>query len=382
MFLEALKNSRTKDLELLRQLKERAQKKVFDSGFPTKKAEDFKYIDMTKIETCSFELSEQEYSFRVLSDKVEVLPLEKALDKYGVFITNTIEKMGNNDTSFFSSVNQGWGDQTYCIFVNESVEEVIEIIESCNSFNQMHLPRLLFFVKSGAKASFHHKFELKGSGNIVLRQVDVTLERNAHLSFYETSNLDHDNDVFFHTSVIIKKDAEFKHKSGTLGCKTFRNEIKSYLLEERASCSLEGFWNGNDDQSIHHLVLCSHLAEETKSRQHYQGVCANKARASFEGQIYVDKVAQKTDSYQLSKQLLIGEKSRAFCKPNLEVFADDVIASHGATVSMLSEEELFYLTSRGVCKDEAASLLKQGFLSFFIDDIDERQVKKSFLRLI
>jgi Fe-S cluster assembly protein SufD len=378
MFVETLKESSDAKVSFRKQ----AQEKVLQAGFPTRKNESFKYVDLKSLEESAFTVNGDGYELTVSSDRVEVLTLEKALEKYGVFIANDSEKMTNDENSFFSLVNRGWSETTHCIFVSESIDEVIEITQRCEGNNQMFLPRLQFYVLAGAQASFHHKFELRGQKNVVCKQVDVMLEKDSTLKFYETSDMDFDNEVFFQTKGNIKKDAEFYHKSGTKGCKNFRNEIRTYLLEERAMCSLEGFWNGEESENIHHLAHCSHLAEDTKSRQHYQGVAGGKVRASFEGQIYVDSVAQKTDSYQLSKHLLIGEKARGFSKPNLEVFADDVIASHGATISMLNDDELFYLVSRGISKNDAATLLKRGFLSFFVDDMEESKVKEAFERLI
>jgi len=357
-----------------------AQAKAIDLGFPTRKNEAFSYLDLKKLEERSF-ASQTSGTLEIDNEKVEALSLDEALDKYGLYVSNSLKKL-ERDESFFSLINSGWGQEVKCLFINESIEDLVSVIEEYKGNDTMFLPKVIVFAKPGVKASLHWQVNLKGSSSLVSRVIEVVVEKGAELSFFETSDIEHDNDVFFHTKVNLKHGSTFNHRSGTLGCKSFRNEIKAYLLEEEATCNLEGFWNGGVDESIHHLVHCSHLAENTNSRQHYQGACEEKARASFEGQIYVDKVAQKTDSYQLSKHLLIGEKARGFSKPNLEVFADDVKASHGATISRLSEEELFYLQSRGISEKAAGSLLKQGFLSFFINDIEEEKVQKAFSGLI
>ncbi|MCH9618574.1 MAG: hypothetical protein SP4CHLAM5_07070 [Chlamydiia bacterium] len=378
MFLEKL----PKKEEILSESRIRAQQKAQAIGFPTRKTEAFKYVPLKEVERGNFSLVESCYSLSCSSDKVQIFSMDQAIQKYGVLITNRLEKTLDKEESFFSLVNRGWGRDSYCIFVNESVDEIVTIKEKCIGDNMMVCPQLQFFIARGVRATFHHQIEVLGSGNMINRAVDVSVEKEAAVTFYEMADACTENDLFFHTSATIKKRGKYTHRSGTLGCKLFRNEIKTYLLEKDAQCVLEGFWNGSNDNDIHHHVHCSHLAEETKSRQHYQGVCDEAARASFEGQIYVDQIAQKTDSYQLSKHLLIGDKARAFSKPNLEVFADDVIASHGATISELNEEELFYLTSRGISKEQARVLLKQGFLSFFLDGIEDLQVLNGFNRLI
>lgn len=378
MFLESL----AREEKELPSSRARAQKKAYSIGFPTRKTEAFKYVPLKEVERGSFSLLESHYNLSCSSDQVEILSMDQAVEKYGVLITNRLEKALDKEESFFSLVNKGWGTDTFCIFINQSCIETITIEEKISGNHTMACPQLQFFIAPNISVSLHHKIEVMGKGNMVNRAVDVSVERGANVTFYETAEIATENDVFFHTSATIKKEGIYTHRSATLGCKLFRNEIKTYLLETDAACVLEGFWNGAKNNDIHHHVHCSHLAEHTKSRQHYQGVCDQESRASFEGQIYVDKIAQKTDSYQLSKHLLIGDKAKAFTKPNLEVFADDVVASHGATISALNEEELFYLTSRGIAKEQAAILLKQGFLSFFLDRIEEAEIKKSFNRLI
>lgn len=379
MFLDLLETASPESL--ISDLQLRAREKALKVGFPTRKTEDFKYFPVKDLQESEMQFSKDGYHISIEGEGVELLSHHDALEKYGIVIRNRFEKMLAREESFFSLLNSGCSDDTVCIFVNDSTD-LVTIVEQFENNDTLFCPRLQFFVGKGVETSFHHQIEVKGERNCINRSVDVSVEKNAKVTFFETSTIDHENSLFLDTRVTVKEDASFTHKSGTVGCKRFRNEIRAYLLEERANCNLIGFWNGTGDANISHLVHISHLAEYTTSREHYQGVSDQKARASFEGQIYVDKVAQKTDSYQLSKHLLIGEDARGFSKPNLEVFADDVIASHGATVSMLNEEELFYLTSRGISKDVAALLLKRGFLAFFLDEIGEKQVCKSFTRLI
>lgn len=374
MFLEEISKGDFDARQLLQQ--DRAKK----LGFPTKKTEEFKYLSLKDLEREEFH-SLGEYKISCLSESVEIMSLADAEEKYGLVVTNRLEKSSSHKESYFSLLNRGYAKDRFCIFIKDA-KDVVEIREEISGNNAAIMPQIYYFMSKGVFATIHHHISISGKGNMVNRVVDVAVEKEANISFYETTEIENDNKVFFHTTSTVKEGATFTHRSGSKGCSLFRNEVKSYLLEKDATAVLEGFWNGSHEQSIHHLAHCSHLAEETNSRQHYQGVVNDSARASFEGQIYVDKVAQKTDSYQLSKHLLIGDKARGFSKPNLEVFADDVVASHGATVSALNEEELFYLTSRGIGKDAAATLLMRGFLSFFIEKMEKEKLKEYFLRLV
>jgi Fe-S cluster assembly protein SufD len=359
-----------------------SQSFLSDLQMKAKKKALSKTISLKGISLEHFEgISSEGFSFSVEGEGVELLSLDQALQKYGLFLKNRFEKMLVKEEGFFSLFNRGCSDQVFCLFVHHSTP-LIKIAQHYINNKKFFSPRIQIFVGKGVKTTFFHTMEVQGKDNCINSCIDIALEREAQVSFFETGTIDHDNDLFLDTKVTVKQGGCFTHTTGTLGSRSFKSEISAYLLEKGAKSHLQGFWNGSKDADISFIAHTSHLAYEATSREHYQGVCHDKARASFEGQIYVDKVAQKTDSYQLSKHLLIGEKASGFSKPNLEVFADDVKASHGATVSMIDEEALFYLMSRGISKQGAIDLVKRAFLAFFLNEIGEKEIYKSFLRLI
>ncbi|MBP9841882.1 MAG: SufD family Fe-S cluster assembly protein, partial [Simkaniaceae bacterium] len=122
-------------------------------------------------------------------------------------------------------------------------------------------------------------------------------------------------------------------------------------------------------REAHTCVLVEHAAPHCYSNQHFKSLVRSYGKASFYGTIYVHPEAQKTDAYQLSNALLLDEKAVAFSEPNLRIFADDVKATHGATVGQLDQEQLFYLRARGLPLKEAKELLVQGFASEILGEI-------------
>ena len=140
-----------------------------------------------------------------------------------------------------------------------------------------------------------------------------------------------------------------------------RSSLRIELLEENSEALLQGLWRLKEKKECHTHTLVQHLAPHTRSRQHYKGVLQEEAKSSFTGKIYVHPEAQKTEAYQLNNNLLLSPQSKAYSKPNLEIFADDVKASHGATIAQLNAEDLFYLQSRGLTKKEAQEFLIEGF---------------------
>jgi hypothetical protein len=140
-------------------------------------------------------------------------------------------------------------------------------------------------------------------------------------------------------------------------------KIRAELVEENANVELFGLIQS--EASVQSEVR--HLAPHTKSRQHFKSVLRGKMKSSFEGKIYVAPIAQKTEAYQLSNALLLSDDATHRAMPNLEIFADDVKASHGATTGQIDEESLFYLRSRGLSEIEAKELLVEGFCKEILD---------------
>ena len=133
-----------------------------------------------------------------------------------------------------------------------------------------------------------------------------------------------------------------------------------------------------ETSQAHTYVHVEHQAPHTRSNQKFKNVVSGKGRTSFEGKIYVQPEAQQTQAYQLCNTLLLSDEGRAYSKPNLEIFADDVKASHGATVGQVDEESLFYLLARGVPKREAKQLLIEGFLMEILDEMQLSSLSKEW----
>ena len=155
-----------------------------------------------------------------------------------------------------------------------------------------------------------------------------------------------------------------------------KNEIFCDLKGEHSSAFVNGIFSLN--KSKHHEIKAkiNHLVENTKSYQLVKSVLENKSRSVYQGKIYVDSKAQKTDGYQLSKAILVDETTEFNAKPELEIYADDVKCSHGSASGSLDENSIFYLMSRGLSYKEARKLLINGFLVEVINQITDEPIKK------
>ena len=148
------------------------------------------------------------------------------------------------------------------------------------------------------------------------------------------------------------------------------------MLGEESECKVIAatFLDQNNHQEIKTKV--NHLAPNCKSYQKVKKVVSDGSKGVYQGKIFVKDIAQKTDAYQLSKAILLGENSEFDSKPELEIYADDVKCSHGSSSGSIDEESIYYLMSRGLNKIESTKLLVEGFLSESIDTIKSATIKK------
>jgi Fe-S cluster assembly protein SufD len=183
--------------------------------------------------------------------------------------------------------------------------------------------------------------------------------------------MDAPEDLYHMASIraVQKRDSSFTWINVNRGALTHRTDYKVWLKGENSSVSLDGLAMLEGKKEAHAHIMLIHEGQYSRSRQLFKNVLQDLSRSSFEGQIIVEKDAMKTDAFQLNNNLLLSERAHADSKPMLKIFADDVKASHGATVGALDPEELFYLRSRGLPKEEAKKALTDAFCQEVLDMI-------------
>ena len=206
------------------------------------------------------------------------------------------------------------------------------------------------------------------------RVTEVDLSDNSalnHIRFFG-NNAEAD----FHSQVFVRQASESTYNEFSLVMNNdyIRNEFYISLEGEKAKVSLSGanLAKGNNVQDD--TIFIAHHKPNCESRQVFKKVLKDEATGIFQGKIFVPAEAQKTDGYQVSKGLLIGDESKFLTKPELEIYADDVICSHGSTCGAIDEDSLFYLTSRGVAKKTAIAMLILAFLDESIQEIESEEL--------
>jgi Fe-S cluster assembly protein SufD len=281
-----------------------------------------------------------------IPDSIVCLPMDEAMLSYRIFLQN-----------YRTRTNTALHDQGVFVYIPPKTEVTLHIEHQLTGSDTAY-PRVLFSLGKFASLQLYQTWNLEDHS--VHAHMDAVLDVGSKMLF---KNLQKRSFATLSQSLLatLKKDAHFTFRLYSEGSKNSHYTAKLQLLEENAEALLEGISHLNDAAN-HVQTTVEHLAPQTKSRQHFKGLLNGKSHSSFEGKIFVDPIAQKTQGYQLCNHLLLSDQATVNVKPNLEIFADDVKASHGATLGQLDREALFYLTSRGLPLAQAKEYLIKGFL--------------------
>ena len=222
-----------------------------------------------------------------------------------------------------------------------------------------------------------------GQGEYLTNAVtEIILGQGASVEHYKLQGEGEEASHIALTQVQQQKDSRFTAHSLALGSRLARNEIRVALDAEGAECALNGLYLASGRQHLDNTTFIDHLKPRCTSREIYKGIVGDRASAVFSGRILVRPEAQKTDSSQTNKNLLLSEDATVDSKPQLAIYADDVKCTHGATVGQIDEASLFYLRSRGLPAEQARALLTYAFASDIVRRVEPASVRAQVQRLV
>ncbi|MGC9225249.1 MAG: Fe-S cluster assembly protein SufD [Terracidiphilus sp.] len=229
-------------------------------------------------------------------------------------------------------------------------------------------PRTLIIAEDASQASIIEDYVSLGSEAAFSNAVtELAAGQNAVISHFL---VERENTASFNVSTLRieqSRSAQVDSHSILLGGGLVRNNVHPVLNGEGAECLINGLFTGAGVQHMDNYMLVEHASPHCNSRQFYNGILAGQSHGVFHGRIVVAKNAQKTDAKQTNRNLLLGDNARVDTKPQLEIYADDVKCTHGATIGQIDEAQLFYLRSRGLALADARNLLLYAFAAECLD---------------
>jgi Fe-S cluster assembly protein SufD len=296
-----------------------------------------------------------------------------------------IGMLARPEKSAFNGLNAALFTDGTIITVKPDVvaREPIHIVNVATTANALNSSRTLVVVGHHARVSIVESFVSLIDGTYLTNAVtEIFVADNAHVDHFKVQE---ESTAAYHvgtTEVFQERDSVYMSFSFASGGALSRTNIYTVLSGEGAGATLNGLYIGDGTQHIDHQTRIEHVAPNCKSWEVYKGILDGQAHGVFNGKVYVHPEAQKTDGKQSNNNLLLSERARVDTKPQLEIFADDVKCTHGATVGRLDERAMFYCESRGIPAAQAKTLLTYAFAAGILQEIPLDSLRHGLERLI
>lgn len=373
-----------REISPLVKAQEACWERFLEIGWPTKKTEAYRYIKLQNLEEKSFCQATAPFLFENLSllpKEMIILPLAKAWRSFGAYLQARYLEMMKKENDPFAALNGALCvEGTFIYLPPATVCKVPLVIVRSGCAQNFSTPRLHLSLGKGAKFEVYIKdYENQHAQNSM---IDVSLEEGAELKI--TTLISSGIDAFHIEGMraTLKRQSSLKTVLVTSGCKMFRHDAIVSMLGEGANADLKGITFVKGKNEAHFGLKVEHLAPNCQSLQKFKNVLSDYSKTSFEGKIFVDPIAQKTQAYQMNPNLLLSDRATAISRPNLEIFADDVKASHGSVVGQIDDNHLFYLKSRGLSEEAAKKLLITGFCKEILDEITLADFQNEAFQLV
>jgi Fe-S cluster assembly protein SufD len=391
-----------KDIEI----KQNSLNKFIKTGFPNRREENWKFSDLNQIIKKNIgDLSF--YNDYSLSNKIDTsLFLDGLEHNKIVFINGRIEKIDfnyekkekieiidepeiDNRSNNFNSLidlNKALTDKSYKILIKKDYKLVKPLIiyhitnDKIKSKN-INLS-LDFQLEDNSSIRIIDLFNDNSEKNFLNIFYNFDLKQDAILKNYKIDKIENKNVKYSFNNIEQATNSVSETFILSSGSHFFKNEINCNLNGKYSSAFINGIFSLSGDKHHEIRTAINHLTENTKSYQLIKSVLDESSKAVYQGKIFVNSEAQKTDGYQLSKAILLNEASEFNAKPELEIYADDVKCSHGSASGSLNEDSIFYLMSRGLNYQQSRELLINGFLLDVIEKITDSEIKNLIKNLI
>ena len=322
-----------------------------------------------------------------LPNGARVESLSAAMAKDSALIEKHLGKYAATKDNAFAALNQAFfADGAFIsIPANMEIAEPIQLvyISSAKQNGETIQPRNLIIAGANSKATIVESYLSAGGAAYFTNAVTEILAGDN--AFIEHVKLQDETTSAFHMATIageFGRASNVNVHSFALGAKLSRNNIRTKLAGEGLECILNGLYLTRNEQLADHHMIVEHAQPHCASHEYFNGILDDKSKGVFHGRIYVHPIAQKTDAKQTNKNLLLSDDATADTKPQLEIYADDVKCTHGATIGQLNSESIFYLRARGIPEKTARRMLIHAFAGEIVERIKCSPVREELDKLV
>jgi len=350
-----------------------AFQRFLELGFPTTREEEWRFTNVASIARQTFQVKDGAPVVSGLSKGANLGTADDArahLGRYAAF-----------DRNAFVALNTAFLNNVAVIRIDRGaiVEEPIYLNYTNSGQSSTH-PRALILVGAGAQCTIVETYE--GGGEYFTNAVtEIAAGDGAVVDHYKVTR---ESSSAFHVATLqasLGRSTNFSTHSFSLGGALVRNDAGA-VLSEGTEATLNGLFLVNGTQHVDNHTVIDHAKPNANSHELYKGILDGRANAVFNGRIIVRKDAQKTDSKQTNKNLVLSESAVINTKPELQILADDVRCTHGATIGQIDAESMFYLQSRGIGRKEARSILTYAFAKDVVDRVMIASLRDSLERIL
>jgi Fe-S cluster assembly protein SufD len=411
-FAELEKNLNGEKEHFIHQQRKEAIENFSKLNFPNTKDEEWKYTNISpllnykfisakkdsddkKIDISSFLFSKDEHSvitfingiYSEKSSKIKDLPDGVVIDNLLAVEKNNPElvkkyfgKFASTNDNIFTALGTAFVSDGVFIHIpdNKVIEDIIHVLYITDTNEEIIVvqPRNLIVAGKNSQATvIEHYLSLTDSTYFTNSVTEVIAEEN---SFIDHIKLQEESRNAFHISrmeIDQERNSNFTSHAISFGAQISRNDINARFNDEGGECTLNGLFLTEDKQLFDTHTLIDHAMPHCNSHEHYKGILNDKSRGVFNGKVMVRKDAQKTNAFQQNNNIILTKDALVNTKPQLEIFADDVKCSHGATVGQLDMDAMFYLKSRGIGDDAAKAILIHAFASDVVKSIKVEAIR-------
>lgn len=376
-------------------------------GWPTTQDENWKYADLKALLKQGFQWDASPVAIEGTQLEAALLPLESTGIRLvfinGVFApeysqqgthakvsyqvttpaahpftkdypTQVAQDKKANAQAAFCALNQALGQSQLELKVQGNLETPIYLVyvsTEASELAHLSLHQMKVEAASGAQATLiEHHLSLGNPKNCSHRHAQIQLDAGAQLKHYYIQELANTDQHLSQLDVYQARDSHFTSQHINLGGKWVRHDLDVVLAESGAHVALDGLFFAAGRQFIDTHTRINHAAGHTYSQENYKGILNAKAQGVFNGRVLVQPQSQKIEAHQNNANLLLADGAQINTKPELEIYADDVKCSHGATTGRLNEAAVFALRSRGIDETQARGLLTLAFANEILDNIE------------